>query len=160
MDADQFVGCYAGRPEFTMLGRSYRLLLVEDNDADALLIDKALSRYEIPVQLTVCRDGESALRLIDSAGAAVPDAIILDLSVPRVPGLDVLRNLRNRPDFADTPVMIFTSSPSPADRHRVQSLGRVRYVEKPSGLDKFLRTVGENVKLMLELDSSAAFSAE
>lgn len=142
-----------------MSSRSYRLLIVEDNQADVLLINKALSRYEIPVQLTVCGDGESALRLINSADPAVPDAIILDLSVPRVPGLDVLRKLRNRPGFDATPVMVFTSSPSPEDKHRVQSLGS-RYVEKPSGLDKFLRTVGENVKSMLDLHSNAAFSTE
>lgn len=143
-----------------MSSRSYRLLIVEDNDADVFLIHKALSSFEIPVQLTVCPDGESALRLIDSGEPAVPDAIILDLSVPRVPGLDVLRQLRNRPDFASTPVMIFTSSPSPADKHRVEDLHSVRYVEKPSGLDKFLRTVGENVKSMLDLRSNAAFSAD
>ncbi|HUA85607.1 MAG TPA: response regulator [Bryobacteraceae bacterium] len=142
-----------------MSTRSFRLLLVEDNTADVILIEKALRSYQLPVEVTVCGDGESAIRLIDSPEASVPDAMILDLSVPRVPGLDVLRNVLSRPRFAGTPVMVFTSSPSPADKHRVQLLGSVRYVQKPSGLDNFLRTVAENVKSMLEAPRPNAFSA-
>ncbi len=142
-----------------MSSRLYGLLIVEDNDADVVLIKKALRSYDIPAQVTVCRDGESALRRIDSREECVPDAIILDLSIPRVSGIDVLRKVLNCPRLAGTPVMVFTSSPSPADKHRVELLGSVRYVQKPSGLDHFLRTVAENVKSMLEMPRDSAFSA-
>ena len=135
---------------------SYQLFVVEDNEGDVVLIKRALRDYGIAAQVTVCNDGESAIRTIDCAEAAVPDAIILDLSVPRVPGLDILRCVLNRPRFLDTPIMVFTSSPSPADKHRVELLGGVRYVQKPSGLDNFLRAVGENVRSMLRFQAKAA----
>jgi two-component system, chemotaxis family, response regulator Rcp1 len=126
------------------------VLVVEDNPGDAFLIKKAVQDNEIRAEITLCTDGESALRLISSMDAiAVPDAIILDLALPRIGGIDLLRKLSMRPSFVGVPVMVFTSSPSPADRHRVELLGGVRYVQKPSGLDNFLRTTAKNVREML-----------
>lgn len=133
-----------------MTPNSYRLLVIEDSDADVFLIRKALVESRIPAAVQVCSDGEAALRVIGSAEAAeIPDAIVLDLALPRVPGIDVLRNLSKRPAFAGVPVMVFTSSPSPADRHQAEMAGRVRYVQKPTGLNEFLHAVSENVKAML-----------
>jgi two-component system, chemotaxis family, response regulator Rcp1 len=129
---------------------SRHVLVVEDNPGDAFLIKKAVQDNEIRAEITLCTDGESALRLINSMDAtAVPDAIILDLALPRIGGIDLLRKLWTRPSFVGVPVMVFTSSPSPADRHRVELLGGVRYVQKPSGLDNFLRTTAKNVREML-----------
>ena len=127
----------------------YTLLVIEDNDGDVFLIRKAIEDYGIPAEMTVCSDGESALRLIDSEHPPAVDAIILDLAIPRIEGLDVLRTISNRPLWVDVPVMVFTSSPSPGDKHRVQLLGRARYVEKPTSLDGFLREIGDNVSAML-----------
>ncbi|SRR5258707_11814257 len=133
-----------------MAEKLYSLLVVEDNDGDVFLIKKALREYRIPVGVSVCSDGESAVRVLESPDAGPPpDAIILDLSLPLRTGLDVLRSMLNRPGFVGIPIMVFTSSPSPADKHRVQLLGGVRYVQKPSGVDNFLREVGENVQAML-----------
>lgn len=132
----------------------HHLLVVEDNDADVFLIKKALQDYGIQAGVTVCKDGESAFRILETGPA--PDAIILDLSLPRIDGLEVLRSILARPVYVGAPVMVFTSSPSPGDRHRVQLLGGVRYVQKPSGVDSFLREVGENVKIMLAEASGKA----
>jgi chemotaxis family two-component system response regulator Rcp1 len=130
--------------------KRYRLLVVEDNPGDIVLIRKALRDQEIPAEVTVCADGETAIRLIDSMQAgALPDAIILDLALPRAGGIDVLRTLTFRPSFVDVPIMIFTSSPSLADKKRVQLLNRVRYIQKPTGVDNFLNEVSQNVKAML-----------
>lgn len=127
-----------------------RLLIIEDNDGDLFLIKKALQENKIPVDVTVCRDGESAVRFLKSRETdKPPDAIIIDLSLPRIDGLDVLRKILNLPAYVGTPVMVFTSSPSPSDKHRVELLAGARYVQKPSGLDNFLREVAENVKSML-----------
>jgi DNA-binding response OmpR family regulator len=79
-----------------------------------------------------------------------PDAIIIDLALPQIEGLDVLRKILYRPAYVGTPIMVFTSSPSPSDRHRVEITG-ARYVQKPSGLDNFLREVAENVKSMFAI---------
>jgi CheY-like chemotaxis protein len=126
-----------------------RLLVIEDNDADVFLIKKALQEYNIPAEVTVCRDGEAAVQTLNSQEMEKPpDAIIIDLSLPRLEGFDVLRKILHRPAYVGTPLMVFTSSPSPSDRHRVELLTGARYVQKPSGLDKFLHEVAENVKSM------------
>jgi chemotaxis family two-component system response regulator Rcp1 len=127
-----------------------RLLVVEDNDGDVFLIKRALRENNVPVEVTVCRDGESAVRLLNSQEMeSPPDAIIIDLALPRLDGVDVLRKILNRPAYVGTPIMVFTSSPSPSDKHRIELLTGARYVQKPSGLDNFLREVAENVKSML-----------
>lgn len=131
-----------------MANSLYQLLVIEDNDADVYLIKKALRDHGIPVAVTVCADGHSAAEAIANPHEP-PDAVILDLALPQVDGLDLLRSILNRPSMVGTPVMVFTSSPSPGDRHRVELLGGVRYVQKPSGLSNFLRTVSENVNAML-----------
>jgi CheY-like chemotaxis protein len=133
-----------------MANTLHRLLIVEDNDGDVFLIQRALQENKIQAEVTVCRDGESAVRLLTSRQAErPPDAIIIDLALPRIEGLDVLRKILHYPAYEGTPIMVFTSSPSPSDRHRVESLTGARYVQKPSGLEKFLREVAENVKSML-----------
>jgi CheY-like chemotaxis protein len=130
--------------------KRYRLLVVEDNPGDVFLIKKVLRDQEIPAEVTVCKDGETAIRLIDSMQAgALPNAIILDLALPRIGGIEVLHTLTFRPSFVDIPIMVFTSSPSVADKQRVQLLNRVRYVQKPTGVDNFLNEVSQNVKAML-----------
>lgn len=126
-----------------------RLLVIEDSDGDVFLIKRALQENNIPVDVTVCRDGESALRHLNlSEVDSPPDAIIIDLALPRIEGLDVLHKILNRPAYVGTPIMVFTSSPSPSDKHRVELLAGARYVQKPSGLESFLREVAENVKSM------------
>ena len=99
----------------------------------------------------MCRDGEDAVRLLNSPEMQnPPDAIIMDLALPRIGGFDVLGKILHRPAYVGTPIMVFTSSPSPSDQHRVELLAGARYVQKPSRLDNFLREVAENVKSMFE----------
>lgn len=128
-----------------MIGSRPRLLLIEDNEGDVFLIKRALQENNISAEVSVCKDGEAALRALDSSP---PDAIILDLALPRIDGMDVLRKILQRPQYVGTPIMVFTSSPSPSDKHRVKLVAGPRYVQKPSGLDNFLREVAENVKSM------------
>jgi DNA-binding response OmpR family regulator len=127
----------------------HRLLIIEDNDGDVFLIKRALQENNIPAEVTVCSDGEAAVRTLNSLEIEnPPDAIIIDLALPKLDGLDVLRKILHRPAYVGTPIMVFTSSPSPSDKHRVELLTGARYVQKPSGLDNFLREVAENVKSM------------
>jgi DNA-binding response OmpR family regulator len=127
----------------------HRLLIIEDNDGDVFLIKRALQENNIPAEVTVCSDGEAAVRTLNSLEIEnPPDAIIIDLALPKLDGLDVLRKILHRPAYVGTPIMVFTSSPSPSDKHRVELLTDALYVQKPSGLDNFLREVAENVKSM------------
>ena len=133
-----------------MAGSRRRVLIIEDNDGDVFLIKLALQQNGIDAEVIVCGDGEAAIRLLDSPDMETPpDAIIIDLALPIIDGLDVLRKILHRPAFVGTPIMVFTSSPSPSDKHRVELLQAARYVQKPSGLDKFIREVGANVESML-----------
>jgi CheY-like chemotaxis protein len=143
-----------------MAHKPRHLLIIEDNDADVFLIKRALQENDISAEVTVCTDGEAAVRLLNSPEMKTPpDAIIIDLALPRIEGLDVLRKILHRPTFVGTPIMVFTSSPSPADKHRIELLTGTRYVQKPSGVDKFLREVSENVKSMFaESDKKRAGS--
>ena len=135
-----------------MIDAVHRLLVIEDNDADVFLIKRALQDNNIRAEITVCSDGEAAVRTLNSLEMErPPDAIIIDLALPLIEGMDVLRKILHRPAYVDIPVMVFTSSPSPSDRHRVELLTGARYVQKPSGLDNFLREIAENVKSMLAI---------
>jgi CheY-like chemotaxis protein len=129
-----------------MASKTARIVLVEDNPADVLLVRKALKGKGIAVDLTCFEDGQQALKSLLQLRRKVPDLILLDLNVPKIDGVDVLRTVRNTPHLAGVPVVILTSSESPTDIHRTGLLGAARYITKPSGLDDFLREVGRGVE--------------
>lgn len=133
-----------------------QIVIVEDNPADVLLVEMALEGHGIPFVLTKFENGEDAvIGLCSSRGRAKglhPDAILLDLNTPRSDGFDVLGRMRANPHLSDVPIAILSSSQAMSDKHRARLIGAVRYIEKPSQLEEFLRTVGEAVKEMLAAD--------
>lgn len=122
---------------------SARLLLVEDNPADVFLMEAALELSDVPVQLTVARDGLDAMEQLRVArdAAGLPGLILLDLNMPRMDGFEVLASLRADPSLAHLPVVIFTTSHAPADVKRAYALQANSYVSKPASLDEFLNLV-------------------
>jgi CheY-like chemotaxis protein len=134
------------------------IVLIEDNAADVYLIEKALRHAEVAFDLVRFRDGEEGLKALTSAYLTVPDLILLDLNLPRSDGMDVLRRLRQTPRLANVPVAILTSSGASSDKHRSALLGAVRYIQKPTGLDEFLDTVGGSVREILQCGSSSVIS--
>ena len=125
------------------------IVLVEDNPADVLLIKKALKEKGLKCALTCFEDGEKALKNLSQAGRLPPDLILLDLNLPGIDGVDVLRKICTIPRFLKVPVVILTSSESPSDMQRTQRIGAARYIRKPSGLEDFFRVVGSAVEEML-----------
>ena len=128
-----------------------RIILIEDNPADVLLIELALKENGIPYDLKRFETGEEALRILcgpDAPDDAVPDAILLDLNTPRSDGFQVLIKLKQFPRFARVPIAIISSSPATSDKHRSHLQG-TRYIEKPSQLNDFIATVGGAVREML-----------
>ena len=118
---------------------STRILLVEDNKADALLIQEALGQVSTGHTVDVAADGVLALEHLRS-GAPLPDLMLLDLNLPRKDGREVLVEVKADPALASIPVIILTTSESPPDvafayRHHANS-----YVRKPIGLDRLLET--------------------
>lgn len=124
-----------------------KILLAEDNPADVYLIEEALREHNVPFNITVAEDGESAIAMI-AAGKVDPDLILLDLNMPKRSGSEVLSRLRGGSDSGNVPVIVLTSSDSPIDRQEALSLGATLYIRKPTGLDEFLQ-IGATIKQLL-----------
>jgi CheY-like chemotaxis protein len=124
-----------------------KILLAEDNPADVYLIEEALREHQVPFEITVAEDGEAAIAMI-VAGKVAPDLILLDLNMPKRSGGEVLTHLREQPHCSTLPVIVLTSSDSPADREEALRLGATSYIRKPTGLDEFLQ-IGAAIKQLL-----------
>lgn len=129
-----------------------KILLVEDNAADALLVEEAFEEAKFDCSITVVRDGEQAVAFFDALDADAsqdcPDMILLDLNLPKVSGNMVLERLRASPRCARIKVLIVSSSDAPADRQRAMTLGANDYFRKPSSLKEFM-LLGAKVKSMI-----------
>lgn len=128
------------------------ILLAEDNGAAVRLLQECFAELHFDHELDVAEDGESALEKARKAGHAggppCPDVFILDLGLPRVDGVEVLRAFRSNEQCTHTPVVVFTSSVSPADRAFAESLKGVYFREKPLLFEECL-DVGHFIKGLL-----------
>ena len=120
------------------------ILLVEDNPSDADLTKRALTRGHISNELVIAEDGQEALDYLRGEGAYVgraisetPSVILLDLKLPKVSGLDVLRVVRADARLRRIPVVILTSSKEEEDASTGYDLGVNSYVRKPVDFKEF-----------------------
>ncbi len=125
------------------------IVLIEDNDADAGIIEDALANWHMPCGVVRFRGGTEALAYLIDEAAVVPDVILLDLHMPRSNGFDVLQKIRDTPRLTDIPVGILSGSCAPNDRRRASHIGATCYVEKSSSYDEFLGGVRQAVEDML-----------
>lgn len=126
-----------------------KILLVEDNPDDIDLTLNAFRANDIPSELAVARDGAEALDYLFGTGSyaasglqPLPAVIILDLNLPKVPGLEVLRRVRAHDRTRLVPVVILTTSAEDADVIESYRLGANAYVQKPVAYDDFVVAVG------------------
>lgn len=120
------------------------ILLVEDNDADVELILNAFGSDGVVRKVHVMKDGEEALRYLlndENPSHPLPSLLLLDLKLPKVSGLDVLRQLRVHGRTRTLPVVIFTSSKEERDVAEAYSLGANSYVQKPVDFEEFRDTL-------------------
>ncbi len=124
------------------------ILLVEDNADDEALSLRAFARNRIRNPIVCVRDGQEALDWLFGAGAHAarelrqrPAVILLDLKLPEVDGLEVLRRIRADPSTRLTPVVILTSSSEDRDRLEGYSLGANSYIRKPVDFPEFVEAV-------------------
>lgn len=116
-----------------------RILLVEDNPGDVLMLREAIRQSSLSsADVAVARDGEEALRVILDY-KFTPDLILLDLNLPKLGGLEIMERLRSQKVLA--PVAIFTSSARPEDKRRAFELGAMDYIIKPLDLEEYTNTV-------------------
>jgi two-component system, response regulator len=124
------------------------ILLVEDNPDDEALTLRALQKNKITNEVVVARDGVQALDYVFGTGAytgrdtsVAPQIILLDLKLPKIDGLEVLRRLRGDPRTKLTPVVILTSSNEERDLLAGYDFGANSYVRKPVDFDQFAEAV-------------------
>lgn len=116
------------------------ILLVEDNPMDVDLTLRAFKRRRVTNPVHVARDGEEALAWIPrwEAGEPTPTVVLLDLKLPRVDGLEVLRQFKSHPTLRVVPVVVLTTSAEHADVKQAYELGANSYIVKPVEFEKFM----------------------
>lgn len=131
-----------------MKAEAIEILLVEDNAADAELTLHALRKNAQVNRIHVVRDGEEALNFLfcretyeGRAGQPLPQLILLDLKLPKVDGLSVLRTLKEDRRTRWMPVIVLTSSREDSDLTASYDLGVNSYIQKPVDFDQFRETV-------------------
>ena len=108
------------------------ILLVEDDDVDVMNVRRAFARHHITNPLFVARDGVEALeKLRDSEIPQGRRLVLLDLNMPRMNGIEFLRELRNDPQLAPTPVVVLTTSNDDQDKVEAYHLNVAGYLLKP-----------------------------
>lgn len=131
-----------------MAGKEIEILLVEDNPADVELTLHALRRNNLANRIHVVRDGEEALDFLFCRGAYAhrrfeqpPRVVLLDLRLPKVDGLEVLRQLKADARTKAIPIVILTASKDEKDLVNGYHLGVNSYIQKPVDFDQFRETV-------------------
>ncbi len=121
------------------------LLLVEDNPMDLDLALRAFRRRKLTNPIEVARDGEEALAWIPrwESGAPTPAVILLDLKLPKVSGLEVLRQLKTHPTLRSIPVVVLTTSADNQDVQNAYQLGVNSYIVKPVDFEKFIEVAAQ-----------------
>ena len=122
------------------------ILLVEDNPDDEALTRRALAKNNIQNEIVLARDGAEALDWLFGTGphagrAATPELVLLDLKLPKVDGLEVLRTLRADPRTKALPIVILTSSAEDQDVITGYNLGANSYIRKPVDFTQFVEAV-------------------
>jgi CheY-like chemotaxis protein len=121
-----------------------RVLFVEDNEADAYLIQKALRANAQVGEVVRARDGLEALSLIEK-NRIEPDLAIIDLKMPKMDGFALLRSLKSQL-CVEFPLFVLTSSRSGADALRAVKRGSVRFVTKPNTMEKLSTAINQMVE--------------
>jgi two-component system, response regulator len=107
------------------------ILLVEDNDDDAELTLRALNKHKLATRIVRARDGIEALELLHGPSPLRPDLMLIDLNMPRLDGIGLLRKVRAQPTTRSLPIVILTSSNEDRDVIEGYRLGANSYVRKP-----------------------------
>lgn len=124
------------------------ILLIEDNESDIALAQRALAKARIVNELVIARDGQEALDYIFATGrhagrdtSQQPMLTLLDLKLPKIPGLEVLRRIREHATTRRMPVVILTSSNEEQDLATGYDLGSNSYIRKPVDFNQFALAV-------------------
>jgi DNA-binding response OmpR family regulator len=128
------------------------VIVIEDNVSDVFLLERALNKQDLRVELIHLADGDQALAFVRREGVfshvASPSLILIDLNLPKHNGEDILREIRGARHLSGIPVCAWSSSQSQQDQALLMELGVARFVTKPLGLDQFME-IGKIIKDLL-----------
>lgn len=136
-----------------------RMMLVEDNATDAELAMRVFKRQKLADRVDVVTDGEEALRRVAASRAAshrAPAVVVLDLKLPKVDGLEVLRRLKSAESTREIPVIVLSSSREDRDIAESYRRGANSYVVKPIDPDEFERVLTRLAQYWLTLNQAPA----
>jgi CheY-like chemotaxis protein len=140
------------------------ILLVEDDPRDEALTKRALAKSKIANTVVVVHDGVQALdylfgtgTFVDRDAAQLPQLVLLDLKLPKISGLEVLRQIRADERTKRLPVVVFTSSTEQTDMIRSYELGTNGYVRKPADAAKFAEAMKQLCVYWLVLNEAPVF---
>lgn len=137
-----------------------KILLVEDNSDDELLALRALKKNNIANEVIVARDGQEALDYLFGEGShagqevPLPEVILLDLKLPKIDGLEVLRRIRANEHTRHVPIVILTTSNEDIDIETSYDRGCNSYIRKPVDYEQFLEAVRQLGLYWLVLNKS------
>jgi len=133
-----------------LIDNEVEILIIEDNDSDLELALRALRKANLTNKILALRDGTQAVEYLfaegDYAGRDVqshPRLVLLDLNLPKIDGIEVLRRIKGDPRTASIPVVVLTSSNEERDRVATYALGANSFIVKPVEFDSFSRAVTE-----------------
>ena len=129
------------------------ILLVEDDPLDVMSVERSLKKLSIPHQLHKAYNGREALAMLRGDGVPkidMPEIILLDLNMPKMNGVELLKELRRDPEFKHVSVFVMTTSGEEYDRTTTQSLGISGYIIKPLNFN-------DNSKRVSSMDSFMHF---
>jgi CheY-like chemotaxis protein len=132
-------------PLTPMNDRESPILIVEDRLADLDLAKRVFARRRLFHPIQEARDGEEAIAYIDrwEAGERLPVLILLDLALPKMSGLEVLRQFKAHPKISAIPVVVFTTSAEERDIQEAYRLGCNSYIVKPVEFSKFVKVASQ-----------------
>ena len=129
-----------------MLNSDETILLIEDDRVDIMTVQRALKQNEITNPLYIARTGLEALNMLRGKGglekiSPAPSLILLDLNLPKMSGIEFLRELRSDPELKELHIIVLTSSNEPKDRAAAFEYDVDDYIVKPHSFDEFTRAM-------------------
>ena len=139
-----------------------KILLVEDNSDDIELMKRAMRKSTVKCELKVVMDGLQAIEYLKSKNINeyMPNLIILDLNLPKISGLDLLKKIRSMIKFKNIPIVVLSTSREESDLLRAYQLHSKSYIRKPVGFSKFMHVLDRVIEYWLDINKLPNFQIE